>query len=159
MPSVEQRLTDLERTLNWWRGLSVSLAIILVGMVVMLTLIGRRVMSGSVAAARGDFQRLRARSVEVTDAKGNVVVSLQEAAGGGMVGVSSSTPNDHDVLILANPTTANVQVSHQGAPRQFGLFTIIQRKPVVQVYEETQGPGMPKDFHQFPTYAPRPTTP
>ena len=152
MKPIEERLAELEKAMQWWRGLSLSVAIILVGVIVMVALIGRRAMSGTTHSVTGDFQVVRAKSIQVLDEQGKTVIAMQAARGGGMLNVTSATPEDHDVLIMANPGSAHVQVSHQATPRPFGVLKIAQRKPVLQMFEEAVGEQRPREFHQFPRY-------
>ena len=155
MPSIEQRLTDLEKSVAWWRGLSLTLALLFLGLTVITTLIGRRALLPNFRAVSIDVQTLRAKRIEVVNDQDHRIITMQESSGGGVLAVSSSKPDDHDVLLFANPRTATIQISHQQSPRPFGLLTLIDRKPALQVYQESPG-AKPAHFHQFPTYTPTP---
>ena len=152
MKTIEQRVADLERSVQWWRGLTLTLTMLFIGLTVITTLIGRRALRSTVTARKGEFHTIRAKQIDITDDKQAPVVRIQSGFGGGVINVTSSTADDHDLLLMANPRGTTVQLSHQAQPRRFGLFSMIDRLPVVQMYEESPAPGRPRNFHQFPAY-------
>ena len=94
---------------------------------------------------------LKVKLLQVVDDHGNVVVSMNEGAGGGILSVDSATARDHKVLIMASPHGAEVLVSSQKKPRQFGLLKIMDRKPYLQLYQEGEA-GHAENFYQVPLY-------
>ena len=96
-------------------------------------------------------KRMKVEWLEVVDDKGNTVVSIHEGAGGGIVRVTSTKPNDHNVLIMAGPHGADVKVSLERTPRQFGFLKIMDGRPYLQLYEE--GDNSARNFYQAPLYS------
>lgn len=107
---------------------------------------------GSPSFEQLSVTNLKVKWLQVVDDKGNVVVSMNEVAGGGILSVGSATPNDHNVMIMANPHGATVQVASQKKPREFGLLQIMDRKPYLQMYEEGEA-GHAENFYQVPLYS------
>jgi hypothetical protein len=108
--------------------------------------------SGSPSFEQLAVTNLKVKWLEVIDDKGNVVISMNEGAGGGILSVASATPNDHNVMIMASPHGAAVQVSSQKKPRQFGFLKIMDRKPYLQMYEEGEA-GHAENSYQVPLYS------
>lgn len=157
---ITARIQRLETSHRRWRAVALfGLVIALFGLVVPVL---REPFRGAVAVpgsqrtvATPSFEQLtvgtlKVKRLHVLDEKGNTVVSMHEGAGGGILSVDSATPKDHNVMIMASPHGATVQVASQKEPRQFGVLKIMDRKPYLQMYEE--GDGSARNFYQAPVF-------
>jgi hypothetical protein len=109
-------------------------------------------MSLTPSFGRLSVENLTVKWLNVVDGEGQTVVSMNGGAGTGFIHVGSSTPNDHRAMIMAGPDRAEVTVTSQQKPRQFGQLKIMDRKPYLQMYEEGAG-GHAENFYQAPVYS------
>ena len=158
MDDIEARLSRLERSLRHSRAAAALAVVLAVAALLVPLLLGERAAPAVPALLTpARFERLSVDHLSVgwlrvEDDSGNAVITMNAGAGGGILSINSAKPQDHNVMLMASPHGASVQVSHQTRPRPFAFLKIMDRKPYLQMYEETPPGSPPKNFYQAPMY-------